>query len=153
MTPALRWLDRSPADIFESMASLHGETFGFVLGDVLAHDPDRTLIVDDFRTLPRDLGGLLARPEHAAFLVPSPAFRRAALAERYADPDRARANWGDLNAAMVLEARLARDAFWDAEVSKQASELELPLIEVDGTRSVAELVDDLAARFELDTTR
>jgi hypothetical protein len=72
MTPAQRWLERSPTEIFESMASLHGETIGFVLDDVLAHNPGRTLIIDDFRTLLGCVDGLLAWPEQAVFSSPHP---------------------------------------------------------------------------------
>lgn len=149
MTPAQRWLHRTPAEIFESMASLHGETFGFVLDDVMAHDHDRTLIVDDFRTLPNDLDGLLVSREQAAFLIPTPEFRRTALTRRYADPDRARANWGNLDPATILEARLARDALWDAEVIRQANQLGLPLLRMDGSRSIDTIVNDLAEQFRL----
>lgn len=108
---------------------------------------------DDFRTLPNYVHGLLAWPEQGVFLIPTPEFRRAVLTQRYADPDRARANWGDLDPATVLEARLARDALWDAEVVRQANEIGMALLEVDGTRSVDQLVDDLADRFRLDTAR
>lgn len=152
MTPAQRWLDRSPAETFDGMASLHGETFDFVLDDVIARDRDQTLIVDDFRTLPSDLDGLLTWTGQAVFLVPTPEFRRMALTQRYADPDRARANWGDLDPATLLEARLARDALWDAEVVRQSQQSGLLLLAVDGTRSVDDLVDDLAERFRLDDT-
>jgi len=152
MTPSQHWLERSPAEIFENMASLHGETFGFVLDDLLARNPDEMLIVDDFRTLPNDVDSLLSWPEQAVFLIPTPEFRRAALTQRYTDPDRARANWGDLDPATVLEARLARDSFWDAEVARQANETGLALLQIDGSRSIDGLVADLAERFRLDTT-
>jgi hypothetical protein len=53
----------------------------------------------------------------------------------------------------VLEARLARDALWDAQVVRQANEIGMGLLEVDGIHSVDELVDDLAGCFRLDTCR
>lgn len=149
MTARRRWLDRSPEEIFQAMASLHGETFGFVRDDALAADPSTPLLIDDFRTLPRDVAPLLSWPDQAVFLVPTPQFRRAALSARYADPARARANWGDLDPRTVLEARFARDALWDAEVVWQARELDLPVLIMDGTRTVDELAEDLAARYRL----
>jgi len=149
MSVRQRWLDRSPSEIFAAMPSLHGETFGFVVDDVLASDPAVVLLVDDFRTLPREVAPLLSWPGQAVFLVPTPEFRRAALSARYADPARARADWGELDLATVLEARLARDALWDSEIVRQARELDLPLRVVDGNRSVDELTTDLAAQFRL----
>jgi hypothetical protein len=147
------WRDRSPGQIFEAMAGLHGETVEFLVEDLLARPTDRTVLVDYFGVLPRDLAPLLSRPAHAAFLVPTPEFRRAALTRRYADRDRARANWGGLDPAVVLETRLARDALWDAEVTRQARELGLPLLTIDGNRSVDRTVDALARQFRLDTAQ
>ena len=80
---------------------------------------------------------------------PAETFRRTALSRRYADRYRARANWGDLDPAAVLAARLARDALWDADVARQAEEAGLPVLRVDGSRSVEDLAGELAERFRL----
>lgn len=151
--PGDMWRDRSPAQIFEAMGGRHGETVEFLVEDLLARPADRTVLVDYFGVLPHDLAPLLSWPGQAAFLVPTPTFSRATLARRYADPDRARANWGDLDAAETLEARLARDALWNAEVTRQARELKLPLLTIDGSRSVDQTVDTLAQQFRLDIPR
>jgi hypothetical protein len=147
------WRGRSPEEIFEAMAGRHGETIEFLVEDLLARPTERTVLVDYFGVLPRDLAPLLSWPGQAAFLVPTPEFRRATLTQRYADPDRARANWGDFDPAEMLEARIARDALWDAEVTRQARELGLPLLTVDGSRSVDRTVGDLAGQFRLHTAR
>jgi hypothetical protein len=68
---------------------------------------------------------------------------------RFADRDRARATWGDVDHERAFANRLARDELWDAEVRRQAVGLDLPLPSVDGTRSAAELADDLARRFRV----
>ncbi|MEV1333358.1 hypothetical protein AB0J20_27715 [Micromonospora costi] len=152
--PAARtWNSRSAREIFESMPSLHGETFGFVVGDLLAMPTGRPILVDDFRTLPREVAPLLTWREQAAFLVPTPRFRDRALRARFADAARARANWGDSDHGEALARRLARDDLWDAEVRRQAAELDLPVVPVDGSRDVPDLVDDLAARFRLGRSR
>jgi hypothetical protein len=149
--PGDNWRARSPEQIFEAMASRHGETIGFLIEDLRARPTDRVVLVDYFGALPRDLAPLLSWPEQAAFLIPTPAFRRAALTRRYGDPDRAHANWGDLDPAKVLKKRLARDELWDAEVTKQATTHGLPLITIDGNTPITELVDHLAERFRLRT--
>jgi hypothetical protein len=151
--PGDMWRDRSPEQIFEAMAGRHGETIEFLVEDLLARPTDRTVLVDYFGVLPHDLAPLLSWPGQAAFLVPTPKFRRATLAQRYADPDRARANWGDLDPAEVLETRIARDALWDAEVSRQAREIGLPLLTIDGSGPVDQTVDALAQQFRLNTAR
>ncbi len=146
-----RWASRTAEEIFHAMPSLHGETFGFVLDDLLAMPADRPVLVDDFRTLPREVAPLVTRPEQAVFLLPSPEFRARALGARFADPARARANWGDGDHAAALAKRLARDRLWDEEVRRQARELGLPVLPVDDSRSVAELAAELAAMFRLVT--
>ena len=97
--------------------------------------------------------GAIPHPTQAAFLVPTPDFRRSALSRRYANPDRAHANWGDLDLAEVLAARLARDALWDAEVTEQADALGLPLLTIDGNRPAEALAADLTEGFGLRPVR
>lgn len=150
MTPAQRWRGRPVEQIFADMPSLHGETFGLVVEDLLAMPRDRVIVVDDFRTLPDELAPILSSPEHAVFLLPTAEFRRAALGDRFSDDARARANWGELDAAVVLERRLARDELWDVEVRRQAEARGLPVIVIDGRTDAAELATELARRFELD---
>lgn len=147
--PGDNWRHRSAAQAFAGMAGRYGETVEFLVDDLLARPAERVVLVDYFGILPRDLAPLLSWPRQAVFLVPTPAFRRAALSRRYADPQRARANWGDLDPAEVLEARLARDALWDAEVTEQADALGLTLLTIDGSTTPAALADELAARFGL----
>ncbi len=144
-----KWLEPTPAEVFAAMPSLHGETFPFVVDDLLALPADRPVLVDDFRTLPREVAPLLPRPEFAAFLLPTPEFRRDALGSRYADPERARANWGDADPAVMLERRLARDALWDAEIRRQATEFGLPVVDVNGRTGPEELAARLATAFAL----
>jgi hypothetical protein len=147
--PGEIWRGRSPEQVFEAMASRYGETIRFLVEDLLERPAGRIVVVDYFGVQPRDLAPLLAWPGQAVFLIPAAQFRRAALTQRYADPDRARANWADLDPAAVLEARLARDALWDAEVSGQASALGLPLLTVDGSRPLTEITAELAGSFRL----
>jgi hypothetical protein len=138
-----------PAEKFANTASLHGETIGFVLDDLAGLPADRPVLVDWFGNVPRDLAPLLDRPEHAVFLLPTPQFRRRTLTARYADPDRARANWGGADPSRALAGRLARDALWDAEIRRQAREHGLAVVEVDGRRSPADIATELAVRFGL----
>ncbi|WP_116953572.1 hypothetical protein [Jiangella endophytica] len=143
------WAGRSAAELFDAMASRHGETIGFVTQDLLALPADRPVLVDWFGNLPREVAPLLLEPWQAVFMLPTAGFRRRMLTARYADPERARANWGDHDPAAMLAKRLARDALWDAEVRAQAAATGLRVVEVDGTRDAAAIATDLAARFRL----
>lgn len=146
------WGGRSAAELFDAMASRHGETIGFVTQDLLALPAGRPVVVDWFGNLPRDVAPLLLEPWQAVFLLPTPGFRRRMLTARYADPDRARANWGDHDPAAMLAKRLDRDALWDAEVQAQAAGAGLRVIEVDGTRDADAIAADLSAHFRLAAT-
>jgi hypothetical protein len=132
------------------MPSRHGETFPFVREDLRAITGLGTVLVDDFSIRPADVAPLLTWPEQAVFLLPTPEFRRQALTERYADLERARLNWGDVDFREALENRLARDRCWDAETREQAAEFGLPVVDIDGTIPPDGIADDLAARFRLD---
>ena len=149
MSAEQRWLDRTPERIFAEMPSLHGESFPFVLDDLLRHPGGRVLLVDDFRTLPSEVAPLLSWQCQAVFLLPAPSFREQALRTRYADPDQARANWGDADPRRMLTARLARDQLWDAEIRRQAGEHGLPVIDVDGTLSPDQVAHEIARAFRL----
>ncbi|SHH06281.1 hypothetical protein [Streptoalloteichus hindustanus] len=139
----------TPEDQFNGMASLHGETVEFLVEDLLALPADRLVLVDYFGIAPRDLAPLLTWREQAVFVLPTPEFRRRVLGIRFADPDRARVNWGDGDHTRAFANRLARDELWDAELRRQAAAADLPVLAVDGTRDAAELADDLARRFRL----
>jgi hypothetical protein len=142
-------VSRTAKETFRAMPSLHGETIGFVVEDLLAMPADRVVLVDWFGILPRHLAPLLSFPGQAVFLLPSADFRRHMLTARYADPGRARANWGDSDHERALAQRLARDDLWDAEVRRQAGEFSLPIRDIDGSRGVDSLADDLATQFLL----
>lgn len=143
------WPDHSGAEIFAAMPGLHGETIGLMVEDLLAMPRNRIILVDYFGNLPRFLAPLVVRRDQAAFLVPTPAFRRTALTARYADPARARANWGDHDPVPILAKRLERDALWDSQVRRQAGECGFDVITVDGTRSAAAVADEVEAGFDL----
>jgi hypothetical protein len=139
----------TPEEKVRRMPSRHGETIGFVIEDLLALPADRPVLVDWFGNTPHDVLPLLTWPEQAAFLLPAQDFRSRMLTARYADPDRARANWGSLDVAVALANRLGRDELWDAEIRRQARQVDLPVIDIDGTRGAVAVADDLAGRFRL----
>ncbi|MFF9869655.1 hypothetical protein ACF1G0_30395 [Streptomyces sp. NPDC013953] len=149
LPPGAMWHDRTPDQVFRAMPSLHGEMVGFIVDDLLAMPEERVILVDYFGILPGHLAPLLRRPGQAVFLLPTPEFRENALASRYADPARARANWGNEDLADASAKRLARDALWDQEVRRQAPLHGLDTIVIDGTVPVPALADDMATRFGL----
>jgi hypothetical protein len=147
--PNAAWAALAPAEKFAATVELSGEMFACLLADLAALPAGRPVLVDWFGAMPRDLAPVLDHPGQAVFLLPAPEFRRRNLTARYADPDRARANWGDTDPAQALENRLGRDALWDAEISRQATAAGLEVTTVDGRRSPADLAGEIAGRFRL----
>ncbi|MFE7524746.1 hypothetical protein ACFU7Y_03405 [Kitasatospora sp. NPDC057542] len=147
--PGGMWEGRTPRQVFQAMAGLHGETIGFVTEDLLAMPADHIILVDYFGILPGHLAPLLHRSDQAVFLLPTPGFRQNALRARYADPARAQANWGSNDPATMLTMRLARDALWDEEVRHQADGHAPGIITVDGSAPATDLAGQLATRFGL----
>ncbi|RPE47116.1 hypothetical protein EDD90_10553 [Streptomyces sp. Ag109_O5-1] len=149
MPPGGMWAGRTAKEVFQAMASLHGETTGFLIEDLLAMPTDHIILVDYFGILPNHLAPLLCRPDQAVFLLPTPQFRQDALGARYADPARARATWGKNDPEAMLTKRLTRDALWDEEVRRQAYDHRLDTITVDGSTPATDLANQVAARFGL----
>lgn len=136
-----RWLNRSPQVMFETFHGFHGEGFDLIVEDLLALPSAPPILVEGFTLLPRLVAPLLSRPGQAVWLIPTPAFRRAAfdsrgstweIAGRTSDPARALSNL------------LARDALFADQVAREARALGLSVIESDLGPSVEELVNQVA---------
>ncbi|WNV76826.1 hypothetical protein [Geodermatophilus sp. DSM 44513] len=139
-----RWVRRDPVTMHRTFPWSHGEGFDLVLEDLRALPDDRLVLVEGFRLLPQLVRPHLSDPRHAVWLLPTPAFRRAAFARRGAadafwlrttDPDRALAN--------LLE----RDRLATEELARVCTRTGAGVVHVDGSRTVEDLADRLAARF------
>jgi hypothetical protein len=104
------------------------------------------VIAEGFRLLPHLVKPLLAMPGHAVWLVPTPAFRRAAfesrgslweIARKTGDPDRA------------LRNLLDRDRMFTERLSREAESLGLRVIEVDTGMTEDDLAERVAGVLEL----
>jgi hypothetical protein len=140
-----RWVHRSPATMLETFHWFRGESFGLIVEDLVQLPAGPGVLAEGFRLLP-SLVRPLAAPGHAVWLAPTPAFRRAAfewrgslleIAGQTSDPERALPN--------LLE----RDRMFTERIRAEATELGLPVIDVDTTISADELTRRVAAVFEL----
>ena len=138
-----QWVHRPPRTMADEAIAEFGERFEMVLDDLAALPAER-VIADGFGLLPELVARVAPDRRRAVFLLPTPAFRDWALAQRgwiaregTSNPVRARAN------------RLARDALLTDHVREQAAALGFSAIDVDGTRSLDDVITDVAARFGL----
>jgi hypothetical protein len=134
-----RWVNRSPEEMLETFHWFRGEGFGLIVEDLLRLPALPGVIAEGFRLLPGRVKPLLAAPEQAVWLLPTPEFRRAALdsrgslleiARKTSDPERALCNL------------LKRDRMFTERLWGDVERLGLDAIDV-GT---AMTEDDLAGR-------
>ncbi|GLY87838.1 hypothetical protein [Actinoallomurus iriomotensis] len=141
-----RWVNRSPEVMLDTFHWFRGEGFGLIVEDLLRLPAETGVIAEGFRLLPSLVEPLLAEPGQAVWLLPTPAFRRAAfdargtaweIPRKTSDPGRARRNL------------LARDEMFTDRLAEETKRLGLPVVEVDTAMSEDELVERVTGRFGL----
>ena len=146
MTMDERWVDRGPPEMLDTFHWFRGEGFDRIVDDLLQLPTTPLVVVEGFRLLPHLVAPLLTDVRHAVWLLPTPAFRRAAIesrgttwdiAGRTSDPPRA------------LENLLARDHLFTARVGVEARRLGLQVVEVEVGMREDELVTAVAALLPL----
>ena len=140
-----RWANRSPRTMLETFHWFRGEGFDLIVADLLRLSPE-PVVAEGFRLLPGLVRPLLARPDHAVWLLPTPEFRRAAF-------DRRGSLWtiaGKTSAPeRALRNLLERDRIFTERLHAETKDLELPVIEVDTTMTEDELTDRVTEAFGL----
>lgn len=140
-----RWVTRPPEVMLRTFPWFRGEAFEMIVEDLLRLPRRPAVLVEGFRLLPRLVAPLLG-PRRAVWLLPTPAFRRAAfdrrgftweIPRRTGDPPRALAN--------LLE----RDRLFTEEIAEEAMAFDLPVIHVDGRLGVEALAARCAALLGL----
>jgi 2-phosphoglycerate kinase len=141
-----RWLLRSPQAMLDSFHWFHGELFSLIIEDLVRLPPEPGVIAEGFRLLPQLVKPLLAQPDHAVWLLPTPEFRRAAFTSRgslwqiagqTSDPDRA------------LDNLLERDRLFTDLLRAETKRLELPAIEIGSPMTEDDLAGRVSAIFGL----
>ncbi len=141
-----RWVRRDPVTMCRTFPWFHGEGFELVIEDLRRLPGDGLVLVEGFRLLPGLVRPHLSDPRHAVWLLPTPGFRQAAFARRGA----AEAFWmrtRDPNQALAN--LLERDRIFTDELADESSRMALSTVRVDGTGTIEDVADELAARLGL----
>jgi hypothetical protein len=145
-----RWLRRDAETMLETFPWFAGERFERVIGDLRAQGPAPPTLAEGFRVLPRLVAPLLQEPWHALWLVTTPEFRRRAFEQRA----EAEQFWCRTSVpAAALERLLERDALFAERVEREARELGLRVIVVDGDRPATAVVAEVEQWFRLRDVR
>ena len=135
-----RWLNRSPKTLLETFHWFKGEGFKMIIEDLLDLPREPGVLVEGFRLLPSLVKPLLTVPARAVWLLPTPAFRQAALESR------GTSEWGFLakttDPERALHNLLERDRMFTQILREETARLEVSVIEVDATLTE----DDLTSR-------
>jgi hypothetical protein len=133
-----RWVTRSPKVMLETFHWFRGELFGLIVADLLQLPADTRVIAEGFRLLPPLVEPLLTGARQAVWLLPTPEFRRAALASRGTITEiPARTS----DPARALRNLLARDRLFTDRLVGQTRQLGLSAITVDPTITEDELTE------------
>jgi hypothetical protein len=141
-----RWVTRSPQAMLKTFPWFAGEGFDLIVEDLLALPEEPPILAEGFRLLPRLVAPLVGHPHQAVWLVPTPAFRRAAfdrrgftweIPKKTSKPEQALANL------------LARDDLFTQAVMQEANALKLPVIAIDGAVSVDAMIRHVAHHLNL----
>lgn len=130
-----RWLLRSPQEMLETFHWFNGEAFDLILRDLRAYPPGTRVIVEGLRLLPHLVAPHLVRRSQALWLLPTPDFRAAAFEARGTMWDIANRTSRPPEALQNL---LDRDHLFTQRLEVEVRQLDLPLLIVDGQRSLDE---------------
>src|ERR671933_152564 len=137
------WVRRPVPEQARGAIASWTERVGLAVEDLLALPAVRPIVAEGPGFFPAAILPLLAGPRQAIWLVPSAAFKRESHARRgksawrapLSDPERAYRN------------HVERDLLLAEHYRRQARELGVPLIEVDGSRPVEEVAAVVEAHF------
>jgi 2-phosphoglycerate kinase len=146
MTMDERWLDRSPELMLDTFPWFRGEGFDLIVEDLLRTPSATPVVAEGFRLLPHLVAPLLTDIHKAVWLLPTPAFRRAAIESRGTTWDIAGRT---SRPPRALENLLARDRLFTERLGGEARRLGLHVVPVDIGTTRDALVSHVAGLLQL----
>ncbi|HEV2661385.1 MAG TPA: hypothetical protein VGU68_12335 [Ktedonobacteraceae bacterium] len=140
------WIRRSIEQQFTEEVAFYYEEFALILADLLALPESPPILAEGAALLPACVSPLLLDPRRAMWVVPTKEFQLYHYSRRQwsrevvsecSDPDQAFRNW------------MERDIRFAMFVSQEAIVRRLPVLIVDGQRSLAENIETVERHFQL----
>jgi hypothetical protein len=138
------WM-QPPDVLLAEVIGAYGEHCSLVIEDIAALPADRPLLVEGTCLLPACVIPHLASPRHGLWVVPTEEFQRVqyprrgawvqGILQQCADPEAVLGNWMD------------RDVAFARWVAAEAGTRGLEVMTVDGSRTIAQGADAVAAHF------
>ena len=140
-----RWL-QSIDRLVQDVIACYREHFALIREDILALPKRKPLLVEGTALLPRQVAGIVPEKSHALWLIPTANFQREYYPKR---------EWARAIVAQCREPEVAfhnwmeRDIRFAAWVEAEVTALNLQLLKVDGSRTIEENAEAVAAHFRL----
>ena len=137
------WVHTTPEQMTADWLRSTPERFSLSLEDLQALPTAPPIVAEGYGLLPELVAPLLSSPHQAIWLVPTDAFKRASYERRgkgafFADTsDHARASFN----------HVGRDLLIGDHVRRSAHGLGQTVVEIDGTRSLEQVIELVAAHF------
>ncbi len=151
MSADQRWLERSVETLVQEVLESWSQECRLALEDLLAM-PREWFIIAEGNFFPECLVPALSSRHQAIWLAPTAPFCEQIRRQRDAEQARRRERHGLANESSDPEARLRklieRDCRLAEHVKHQAEQQQLPIYEVDGSRSLDEMTALVAQHFE-----
>ena len=128
MTPEERWVTATPSEMFE--LSLHRERGPMVVDDLRLLPTSPLTVAEGSPLSPAVVSSRIADPDRAVWLIPTREFHRAQLEGQ------------ELSQGPYELYRLLAEA-----IEREAKDHAAPILTVDGSRSIDEVVADVERRF------
>lgn len=140
------WVNRTPIEMAESAMASWSDRFPLVLEDLLTMPKNGPIIAEGPGFFPEIILPLISNPHQAIWMLPSEAFKRSSHIRRGKGERRAQV-LGDPEIAQ--RNHIERDLLIAERYRRSTCELELPLIVVDGSQSVNEVLAEVEAHFRI----
>jgi hypothetical protein len=133
-----RWLTPSVEELVDRFVEVSVRGFPLIMEDLRAMPNDVAVIVEGPQLLPALVSPYLPDPRWGVWMLPTPEFRRAALASRW------NASRTTSDAERAQEKLLARNDLLDARIRSEATAHGLRVVDVDGGRDLTTMIDHVA---------
>ena len=133
-------------NLVQDVIACYGEHFALILEDTMKESRRKSLLVEGTPLLPRAVASVLTKRNQAIWIIPSADFQIVHYSEREwawdiaaqcRDPEAAFHNW------------MERDIRFAELVESEAAALKLPILRVDGNRTLEENAETVARHFQL----
>ncbi|GAA4986245.1 hypothetical protein [Actinopolymorpha pittospori] len=130
-----RWLEPTPEDLAIRFIEGAEREFPLILEDLRTMAADIAVIVEGPQLFPQLVAPYLSDPGWGLWLLPTPEFRRTALAARF------NASQSTSDAERAQEKLLTRNSILDGRTRSEATTLGLRVVDVDGRRDLPTMIE------------